>query len=461
MSLSKLERVYKVHHALQLIYRAASSNALGYEAAVVSRLLSERRVAIPVAIFLRDLNRSYGIGKSPRNLLVHARRRLRLEVAPQVVRAELSAILQFRARDVSIEPVFDQLAIQAQYAGQSALGVLGIMRKIESVPFSWDNPPATFAELFPVLSATTRMRLAAAAASQADFISRVVVTAADPSNPLSIAETSRRMREAMPGMTSANAMRIARTETARVYGTVTQETYKRNGVPARRWLTSGSDKVDPVCRDNQAQGWVPINDGFQSGDDSPPAHPNCACDIAADVRRWLPPADFAGDPMAGMHWAETQFSSRTGDLFSPAEISQLNTYKGGGYSEVNKALRAGVSLDPKLRSTVTAIDSAMQKQVLNQDLFVYRSASRLNFPDLKAGDVLTDKAFVSTSLEETLGGTLQFRIKLPQGTNSIWMEEIGVGGEFELLLPRGSRFRVLRRAARPGGESIEMELIGG
>lgn len=38
----------------------------------------------------------------------------------------------------------------------------------------------------------------------------------------------------------------------------------------------------PECQDNAGAGWIPFDEDFPSGDDSPPAHPNCDC--ALDIR---------------------------------------------------------------------------------------------------------------------------------------------------------------------------------
>jgi len=35
-----------------------------------------------------------------------------------------------------------------------------------------------------------------------------------------------------------------------------------------------------ICEDNEMQGWIDSDEEFDSGDDAPPAHPNCRCSIA-------------------------------------------------------------------------------------------------------------------------------------------------------------------------------------
>lgn len=45
----------------------------------------------------------------------------------------------------------------------------------------------------------------------------------------------------------------------------------------KSWLTVGDANVDPECADNEAQGWIPVDQAFGSGHDQPLAHPNCRC----------------------------------------------------------------------------------------------------------------------------------------------------------------------------------------
>lgn len=45
----------------------------------------------------------------------------------------------------------------------------------------------------------------------------------------------------------------------------------------KSWLTVGDENVDQECADNEAQGWIPVDQAFGSGHDQPLAHPNCRC----------------------------------------------------------------------------------------------------------------------------------------------------------------------------------------
>lgn len=45
----------------------------------------------------------------------------------------------------------------------------------------------------------------------------------------------------------------------------------------KKWLTTGDGKVSDGCRNNQAQGWIAVEDAFQSGDMTPLRFPGCRC----------------------------------------------------------------------------------------------------------------------------------------------------------------------------------------
>jgi len=83
---------------------------------------------------------------------------------------------------------------------------------------------------------------------------------------------------ACQALTEDQAKTIAWTELARadVAGNLTS--YRISGiVSGKEWL-NGSDAC-PICLENVRAGVIGLNDLFPSGDDAPPAHPRCRCDI--------------------------------------------------------------------------------------------------------------------------------------------------------------------------------------
>lgn len=82
----------------------------------------------------------------------------------------------------------------------------------------------------------------------------------------------------------ARADVIAMTEMRKALHGGAIEAWRESGVVvSKQWLLSNDEGVCPVCEGNAEQGEIELNKDFQSGDDCPPAHPNCRCDCAPVV----------------------------------------------------------------------------------------------------------------------------------------------------------------------------------
>ncbi len=96
------------------------------------------------------------------------------------------------------------------------------------------------------------------------------------------------------GFSEERAELIAHTEIARVNSMASVESYRGArddlGVNVKKeWLLA--DNPCETCQANAEQGAIDLDDDFQSGDASPPAHPNCECAVAPVVDDEAPPAD--------------------------------------------------------------------------------------------------------------------------------------------------------------------------
>jgi len=69
---------------------------------------------------------------------------------------------------------------------------------------------------------------------------------------------------------------IAQTEMADAYNEGRDAIAREAGLDEKSWETESGDPC-PICEDNEAEGWIDIDDDFSSGDDAPTAHPNCLC----------------------------------------------------------------------------------------------------------------------------------------------------------------------------------------
>ena len=81
----------------------------------------------------------------------------------------------------------------------------------------------------------------------------------------------------------ARAETIARTEIARADVQGSLETYRESGVvEGKKWLLA--EEPCPICQGNADEGVIGLNEQFASGEDGPPAHPNCECDVSPVIK---------------------------------------------------------------------------------------------------------------------------------------------------------------------------------
>ncbi len=56
----------------------------------------------------------------------------------------------------------------------------------------------------------------------------------------------------------------------------------------KNWMTVRDGRVEQICLDNAAKGWIPVNRAFPSGHMRPLAHPACRCSMGSRVNpEWL------------------------------------------------------------------------------------------------------------------------------------------------------------------------------
>lgn len=74
----------------------------------------------------------------------------------------------------------------------------------------------------------------------------------------------------------ARALNVSRTERAFARSHGTHEAAKTTGMAFKDWLPDDS-ACEEVCLPNAAQGRIPIDEDFDSGDECSPGHPSCRC----------------------------------------------------------------------------------------------------------------------------------------------------------------------------------------
>jgi len=94
---------------------------------------------------------------------------------------------------------------------------------------------------------------------------------------LSSDQTARLIRQTFQDMTIQRSRLIATTEMADAMSEAMLRKLDRLGIEYKRWILS--PEACDICEENAAQGAIPVDDDFESGDDRPPAHPNCRCAV--------------------------------------------------------------------------------------------------------------------------------------------------------------------------------------
>jgi Phage Mu protein F like protein len=93
------------------------------------------------------------------------------------------------------------------------------------------------------------------------------------------AEVVEAIRNTFDEFGEARAGMIAQTEVNAAYNASRHATAQEAGLDEKRWEPDG-DACEEICMPNVDQDWIAIDDTFDSGDDAPPAHPNCDCSVS-------------------------------------------------------------------------------------------------------------------------------------------------------------------------------------
>lgn len=144
-----------------------------------------------------------------------------------------------------------------------------------------------------------------------------------------------------------------------------------------------------------------------------------------------------------------------GTVLTDAEKAASAHYGGNGYSRMNRHLRdpknglEGVRpIQKEELAHIAELDKVIAKEKASTDMLVYRGSKTDITSGLKSGDILHDKAYLSTSVDEkaaregftTSKGNI-FHIEVPKG-HTIAPVNTGLP-EGELLLPRGSKLQII------------------
>jgi len=141
------------------------------------------------------------------------------------------------------------------------------------------------------------------------------------------------------------------------------------------------------------------------------------------------------------------------------ELEALRSYKEEGFSRINTVARRGGK-----SKEMPGIDSALKKNLLQEDVVVYRGINIK--PNTMAGKTVTDMGYMSTSLDPSIAagfaestGTI-LRIRIPAGTPTAYMERMVIlgKGESEMILGRGTKLKLSSqtKGISVGGKNLQV-----
>ncbi|MCJ7829324.1 MAG: phage head morphogenesis protein [Dehalococcoidia bacterium] len=176
-----------------------------------------------------------------------------------------------RILSASIKATIEAQLVRAYIQGDKELVFWGMTKG--GFPIAYEGPPIDeaikwaqkhCAQLVTKMDEETKARLA-----------QVVSEAIE--NKKGIPGLAKNIRAEFDNMSTFRSQMIARTETCNALEQSFLDRASTMGIEGKEWVT-----FDPceICAANGDEGVVPLDHVFSSGDDAPPAHPNCRCALA-------------------------------------------------------------------------------------------------------------------------------------------------------------------------------------
>ena len=225
----------------------------------------------------------------------------------------------------------------------------------------------------------------------------------------------------------------------------------------------------------------------------PAAHPRCLCRLVA----WFPneaerleahknnpkpkkveeptvvtatnePRVFE-TPQEAEAWAKDAFAKPMEKL-SDAEKKEIISYSDGtSYGNVNRRLRGLEMPEPaKVRTDarLPLLDAAIDKVEVPEAVRVYRGFNMPADMELKVGETFTEQGYMSTSFSEKVAklyagnveGGVMLELDVPAGVKGLYTPVLDPG-EYQLMLQRDSKFKVLSITEEGGIKRVRAEIV--
>jgi hypothetical protein len=147
-----------------------------------------------------------------------------------------------------------------------------------------------------------------------------------------------------------------------------------------------------------------------------------------------------------------------------AEVKAIKAYTDGAYKALNQQLRKGQPMTAEQYTTAARLDTALAKAKIAKDTFVYRglgdAAEKFFGPKPVIGTTIIDNGYISTAkTKEKAWGGAKCSIAVKKGQNGMDVQSRSLHpGEKEVMLPRGSMFRITGVSS---SGMVELEYVSG
>lgn len=282
---------------------------------------------------------------------------------------------------------------------------------------------------------------------------------------------------------SAYSEMVLRTTTREAVSEGTKNRLIEGGMDLVEWAGNGENCDECQALEGQMFSLTGDTDGYEVIVDMPPLHPNCTCvlipstvtfetlerELGIDPPAPVQPEPPKAPPLNGMEAFDEWSFYQSASLGTADARAALSSYVRDGHGPLNQALGDGVALSDELATMRDALDDAIARQdPIKQDTMLFRGNpfGNSDLDNAAEGDEFRFPTFVSTSASESVsesfaghhGGWLM-EIRAPAGSRGIVPEShVSVDWpEREVVLPRGSKFRVV--SVDRSIQRIRLELI--
>ena len=127
------------------------------------------------------------------------------------------------------------------------------------------------------------------------------------------------------------------------------------------------------------------------------------------------------------------------------------------FTSINRRLRDQSTISSAARARMAALHRAVDASTVPAPVTVFRGIPASVVADIPEGGTLIDRAFMSTSLSQRSAKTFSegaiLELRVPAGQKALYMDELaaGMGHEVELLLPRGTKLRIVSKIKTASG----------